>query len=1225
MAARLAAAAARRRPPTPRGSRRAGVGLGALGLGLASVAAWPPPPASTPASLADPASFPDDPEYGYVTATDPVARRSGQWELYSFLPDRSLALPAPPTQELAAGASIDLAWATTIGSPRAILTVADAGLDWSDRDLLSRVRLNIGELRSATAAPLRGDGTPCAPLDPSQPTLDPFDCDGDGVLTVNDYRDHPSLLPKDSTPPGDTNGNGVLDAQDLLAQRFLVNGTDDDGNGYPDDIAGWDFVDDDNDAGDPTASGRGTGLARRALATANDGWGYAGACPACRLLPLRVGGGGSLDPQRLGQALAYATEQDVAVVAVAAETLGTSPHLRAALDYAWAAGTLVVVSSGHDGSRRPADLSAAVPVLSIGAVTLGGVHADSTTATSFLAASPCSNFGGQLVLSAPSASCPPEGAGLVAGIGGLLRAASSSVAATTPRLTPGELRQLLVANADDVDLLESRREGSTLAWSQPGFDQRFGFGRVNAARAVAAVVTGRIPPDIAVTAPRPFDVLGRRDATSPLSITGTISARRALSYDYTVEYAPGVQPEATAFRVLATRTGQAPTTVSGDVEPLARLDVRTIDATHEPDPDSPRGEHATLLTLRVRATARYGEPIGDVSAEVRRVVTVERDPDTYPGFPRPLAGAGVASPQLGDVDGDGLPELVLATTAGELHVWSFARREATSLPGFPFRTAPLVEPRGAAYGSTAGIDPALLRESIVAAPALGDVTGDGQVELVVATRAGQLYLIDRHGELLPGWPRRLPDVELPCSPPCRGNPQRPRDLLGSPVLAELDALPGLEILLVGFDDRVHALRADGTPLRGWPVELVVSPAASSLAPWSTPVVADFTGDGVPDLLTGTELPAQGAARYVLVDGRGNASPQPIVEGWPLETASWPLLPGAGLAARLGAAAGDFDDDGRADAVLQGHANRPWILPATPGHPRGLDEPPDGALPLRDPATQARGVEYAGRFGADSDADGSLPMTPLLSLPAVADLDQDGVLDLIATGASQDVAERLAWGIPRTGPGQHLLALWSGRSGEMLPGSPSLLEGLSWLGGVAIVDLTGDDYPEVLVGTEGNLLHAIDACGRQPKGWPKRTGQWIAAAPAVADLDGDGHLEVAVVTRAGWLHLWRTTANRDALSPWPVQRHDAHNTGSATTRNPGRRSLGDVPPLPIDPATGHCLSLTDEEAPAAPNGELVPRGGCGCAVGARPRGGPVSLWPLVCSTLALGARRRGRGR
>ncbi len=1205
--------------------------LGALLAGL-STAAWPPPPGTAPESLEQPGTWPNDPDFGYVNNTDPAGRKEGQWELYSFVPERSLPVPVAPAREVAAGASVDRAWIDSVGSPRAVIAIADTGIDWSEPDLVRRVRLNLGELRSATAPPLHADRSPCAPLDPLNPDVDRFDCDGDGVLTVDDYREHPDLSPRTADPPGDANGNGVLDAQDLLSQRFIANGQDDDSNGYRDDLIGWDFVDDDNDPFDTDGIGAGTAQALAALASTNDGQGRAGACPACRLLPLRVGTAGPVEPQRLGKAIAYAADQDATAVAAARDTLGTSPHLAAAVDYAWAVGTLVVTSPGDEGTRRPADPSALARTLPVGAITLGGPGADSTTATTFLAVSPCSNFGGRRLLSAPSRTCPPDGVGLVAGIAGLVRSAALAAGDTAPRVTPGELLQLLTTTADDVDVAESRSAAAALAWSQPGFDQRFGFGRVNASRAVTAVIAGRIPPEVDLTSPPPFAVLGADRVASAIDVIGKVSARRARTYDYRIEWAPGVQPEATAFRLVAERTGLAATTVSGDGTPLARLDARTIDPTHAPDPDGPHGEEATTITLRVTATAHYGDPTGDVTAELRRPLTIERDGAAFRGFPRAVVGAGAAAPQLGDLDGDGLPELVVATTSGAVHAWSFASGEARPLAGFPFQTAADGEPRGAAYGSTSGINPALLRESVGTLPAIGDVDGDGSPDLVVASRLGQLYVVNVEGELRPGWPRRLPDVERPCAGACAGPPAyRPRDLFSSPVLADLAPSPGLEILVVGFDGRVHALHGDGTAVGGWPVTLVGPDELAAFGPFDTPTVADFTGDGIPDLVTGAERIDDGTARFFLIDGRGNGASAAPLDGWPVEPPSWSLLRGAGSGARATSAAGDFDDDGRPEAVLQTTATPPWILPATPGDQELPGDLPNEALPLRDPRTGARGIEYTGRFGADATVDPSSPMVPLLSVPALGDLDQDGVLDVVATGSLLSDAERVASGGWGEGPATQLLAFWSGRTGEMLPGSPAAIEGLTWLGGAAIADLTGDDYPEMIVGTEGNLVHAIDACGREAEGWPKRTGQWVAAAPAVGDLDGDGRLEVAVVTRAGWVHLWRTDAPADAVSPWPTQRHDPANTGSMTTELPGRRARGDAPPLPIDD-DGRCIPEDEWELPATPAPQLLPRGGgcdCASAPGRRDRrqgtpSGAAWLLLLVASATTRRRRRATRG-
>ena len=86
---------------------------------------------------------------------------------------------------------------------------------------------------------------------------------------------------------GDANTNGILDAGDLILQTFS-DGIDDDGNGYVDDIAGWDFAGDDNNPYDDGRAASGTQRALEAAAQTNNGVGGAGVCPGCRVLPLRI-------------------------------------------------------------------------------------------------------------------------------------------------------------------------------------------------------------------------------------------------------------------------------------------------------------------------------------------------------------------------------------------------------------------------------------------------------------------------------------------------------------------------------------------------------------------------------------------------------------------------------------------------------------------------------------------------------------------------------------------------------------------------------------------------------------------------------------------------------------------------------------------------------------------------------------------------------------------------
>jgi hypothetical protein len=80
----------------------------------------------------------------------------------------------------------------------------------------------------------------------------------------------------------------------------------------------------------------------------------------------------------------------------------------------------------------------------------------------------------------------------------------------------------------------------------------------------------------------------------------------------------------------------------------------------------------------------------------------------------------IASPALGDVDGDGLPEVVQGSGAYLVRAY---RADGSTPAGFPKFT----------HGWH------------IASPALGDVDGDGLVEVVASTREGNLFVWDTPG------------------------------------------------------------------------------------------------------------------------------------------------------------------------------------------------------------------------------------------------------------------------------------------------------------------------------------------------------------------------------------------------------------------------------------------------------------------------------------------------
>ena len=182
------------------------------------------------------------------------------------------------------GPALDTAWQVTTGRPDVTIAVLDSGIKWNDdrRDEERPLQGPPQQGRAADAQPLR-----LARLSPAT------DCDsyvertrrnGDGVFNLRDYACDSRV---DLADPRRVGPPGMLTPQDLLI-AFSGDG-DNDGNGYVDDIAGWDFLDDDNDPFDDVQYGHGTGEIQDSTAEADNEQGGVGTCPNCTSIPLRVG------------------------------------------------------------------------------------------------------------------------------------------------------------------------------------------------------------------------------------------------------------------------------------------------------------------------------------------------------------------------------------------------------------------------------------------------------------------------------------------------------------------------------------------------------------------------------------------------------------------------------------------------------------------------------------------------------------------------------------------------------------------------------------------------------------------------------------------------------------------------------------------------------------------------------------------------------------------------
>jgi hypothetical protein len=85
--------------------------------------------------------------------------------------------------------------------------------------------------------------------------------------------------------------------------------------------------------------------------------------------------------------------------------------------------------------------------------------------------------------------------------------------------------------------------------------------------------------------------------------------------------------------------------------------------------------------------------------------------------------------------------------------------------------------------------------------------------------------------------------------------------------------------------------------------------------------------------------------------------------------------------------------------------------------------------------------------------------------------------------------------------------------------------------------------DIVVGTPAGLLKAYDRFGDPLEGWPLACAGAVNSSPTLADIDGDGDIEILAGDEAGWMYVWDLAAEPgSAQLPWPTWGHDFRHTG-----------------------------------------------------------------------------------
>ena len=160
------------------------------------------------------------------------------------------------------GSQAARAWAQGhIGSMANVVGVIDTGIDYTHPELYLNIWLNQREIPTSLRASLS-------------------DVDFDGLITFRDLN-----AGTNAAYVQDVNGNGRIDAGDLLNDARWENGVDEDGNGFLDDLIGWDFANRDNDPYDDNNHGSHVGGTIGALG--GNGIGVAGVNWNIQMMPLK--------------------------------------------------------------------------------------------------------------------------------------------------------------------------------------------------------------------------------------------------------------------------------------------------------------------------------------------------------------------------------------------------------------------------------------------------------------------------------------------------------------------------------------------------------------------------------------------------------------------------------------------------------------------------------------------------------------------------------------------------------------------------------------------------------------------------------------------------------------------------------------------------------------------------------------------------------------------------
>ncbi|MHB2155075.1 S8 family serine peptidase [Calditrichota bacterium GD2] len=621
------------------------------------------------------------------------------------------------------------------------------------------------------------------------------------VDTGIDYL-HPEMEPVLYINPGeDIDGDGRMTEADL-------NGLDDDGNGFVDDVRGWDFSyasdssSGDNDIRPPNSGGydilsHGTHVAGIAGAMADNGVGISGIARGYKIIGTKHSRDDDLSHGYLYNAydgILYCAKLGADVINCSWGGQGYYEVAQKLIDMVRQDyGAIVVAAAGNDNNNNdnnhfyPSDLD--------GVVTVAALGPDDRKAS-------FSNYGHVIDISAP-------GVGIFSTIhyykGGYATWQGTSMASPVvagsialvkyffPQLSPDQLVEKVLQAADPLDALNQPYAGL------------LGSGKVNVYNAIGP----HFLPNVAVLQ----DTLQWDDLNGNGQIDPGESINIRLKLVNKEGWRPAFDVRIVAFAEDSLLHITDSVAVIGDMPQGSEQWSAPGDITIVPDAAHPYGpvkisfiiegvneageplrefyEKQLLLSMYqehfprsfkmnnapisvVKASADSSVKLAFINDENQLILLNDAGQVVAP-FPIDLGEYHRVPPVVADLDGDGQQEIAVLSNYGKLKV---------------FKT-----------------DGALLldrdlNEVVYGSFAADDLDGDGQPEIIIATMRKKLHVLALSGEELPGFPVALSSIA-------------PEGV----AIGDVNEDGRKEIVVSAFDNTLHLFDRNGAELAGWPVEL----------------------------------------------------------------------------------------------------------------------------------------------------------------------------------------------------------------------------------------------------------------------------------------------------------------------------------------------------------------------------------------------------------------------